>query len=201
MLTWYLGDVVVLMESLQGLIGSAPHYFKLSDAQGSLVSIDDVIGENGLLVAFICNHCPYVVAKIERLVETMNKLARLKIGSVAIMSNDFSRYPDDSPERMVAFKEKYRLPCPYLVDLSQDVAKVYGVQCTPEFYLYTKDQQGSAGLSYRGRLDSGGKDNNSDDVPELYNAALASVQGRAVEMKQYPSIGCSIKWKGSGGDV
>lgn len=182
---------MALVESLPAVLGSTPPYFELEDCCGSMVSIQDIECVRGLLVTFICNHCPYVIAKIERIVETMESLRRIGFGSVAIMPNDFTKFPDDSPENMKKFKEKYKLPCRYLVDKTQEVAEAYSVQCTPEFYLYKRSERtGFLNLAYHGRLDSGGKENNPDDVPELYNAATsADVTGI-----QHPSIGCSVKW-------
>ena len=166
--------------------------FTLNDPDGVAVSFDDVMGEQGLLVAFICNHCPYVQAIIDRLVADAKVLQAEGFGVVAIMSNDYRKVPADSPEAMKTFAQQHRMTFPYLVDETQAVAKAYGAVCTPDFFGL--NAQGE--LQYRGRLDSAGmnQDAVSTRTPELLNAMrLMHSTGKGPE-EQLPSMGCSIKW-------
>ncbi len=166
--------------------------FTLQNIDGNSVTLDECKGEYGTVVMFICNHCPYVKAIIKRLVETCRQLQKEGIGCVAIMSNDTENYPEDSFENMKLFAADNKFTFPYLIDETQDVAKNYGAVCTPDFFGF--DSNGD--LQYRGRLDSAGSgDSNDDTVPELLNAMLALKAGKPPVSHQYPSIGCSIKWK------
>lgn len=155
-------------------------------------TLESCRGPRGLLVMFICNHCPYVKAIRERLVCDTRELRALGVNSVAIMSNDPSLYEEDSFENMQVVAREFNFPFPYLLDETQAVAKAYGAVCTPDFFGYNSDLE----LQYRGRLDAGGKDATAADSPrELFNAmsrVAATGQGPA---RQVPSIGCSIKWR------
>ena len=185
---------MVLMNSDSIDLGSLLMDFSLPDVDGSVYSAQDFLDSKGLLVSFICNHCPYVQAKISRLVDTIDDLKKVSVSSVCIMPNDTVAYPDDSLENMKIFKATHNLRCPYLLDESQEVARSFGAQCTPEFFLYMRDS-GAMSLKYHGRLDSGGKSNNPDDKRELYLAALEALDSGVVSYEQHPSIGCSIKWR------
>ena len=149
-------------------------------------------GENGLLVMFICNHCPYVKAIRERMVRDTRELMGLGINSVAIMSNDPQEYEEDSFENMKIISQQYDFPFPYLIDETQQVARAYGAVCTPDFFGYNKDLK----LQYRGRLDASRKETAKGDVRrDLFEAMkLVAETGRGPE-DQIPSMGCSIKWK------
>ena len=150
-------------------------------------------GPNGLLVMFICNHCPYVKAVRERLVRDCAELAGHGIGSVAIMSNDPAEYPEDSFENMRKIAAQFRYPFPYVLDESQDVAKVYGAVCTPDFFGYNSGLR----LQYRGRLDASGRAAVSNARRELFEAMVQIARTGRGPSDQAPSIGCSIKWKRS----
>ena len=172
--------------------GAPAHPFTLPDPSGREWSLEDVRGPRGLLVMFICNHCPYVKAIREKLVRDCRDLQDLGVGCVGIMSNDANEYPEDAPEKMQKVAETYGFPFPYLIDESQAVARAYGAVCTPDFFGYNADLE----LQYRGRLDAAGADAGAGDQPrELFEAMRQVAEtGRGPE-KQVPSMGCSIKWK------
>ncbi|WP_085901543.1 thioredoxin family protein [Kiloniella majae] len=169
---------------------SAPD-FKLPDLDGQLISLDDVRGENGTLVAFICNHCPYVKAIIGDLVADANKLQDEGIGVAMIMSNDYQNYPDDSPENMKRFARDNDFSFPYLLDESQNVARAYDAVCTPDFFGFdSKD-----GLQYRGRLNASTAQIVPNARPELLEAMLGVAEHGQGPAEQIASMGCSIKWR------
>ena len=148
-------------------------------------------GPNGLLVMFICNHCPYVKAVIDRLVRDTNELKEFGVNSVAIMSNDPADYPEDSFENMKAVALDNHFGFPYLIDETQEVAEKYGAVCTPDFFGYNGDLQ----LQYRGRLDASGVKPASPDVRrELFEGMKRVAQTGRGPAEQIPSMGCSIKW-------
>jgi len=153
--------------------------------------LEDVKGENGTLVMFICNHCPYVKAVIEDIVQDCNDLKKEGIKSVAIMSNDVTNYPEDSFDNMIKFSEKHKFVFPYLFDDKQDVAKSYGAVCTPDFFGYNKNLE----LQYRGRIR---ELKNLKPVriseSDLLNAMKTIAKTGQGPKKQIPSMGCSIKW-------
>lgn len=155
----------------------------------------DCLKKNGLLVMFICNHCPYVKAILERLVETAKALEKLEIGCVAICSNDPTDYPEDSFENMQRIANENQFPFPYLVDTTQTVAKSYGAVCTPDFFGYNSNLE----LQYRGRLDESGKKPAAKDAkPELLEAMKLIASTGKGPKDQIPSQGCSIKWRENG---
>jgi len=166
--------------------------FSLPDTEGRIRTLADCKGEKGLLVMFICNHCPYVKAVIERIVRDARELREHGIECVAVMSNDPTDYPEDSPENMRRIAKEYDFPFPYLLDESQEVAKAYGAVCTPDFFGYNAD----LGLQYRGRLDESRKESAPEGVRRDLFEAMKQVAatGRGPE-EQIPSMGCSIKWK------
>jgi peroxiredoxin len=167
--------------------------FALPDPTGRAWSLKELRGKNGLLVAFICNHCPYVKSMIDRFVADAKVLQNAGIGVVAIMSNDIAAYPADAPEHMVTFARDHGFPFPYLVDETQAVAESFEAICTPDFFGFDRYLT----LKYRGRLDAGRKDPPPADSPrELLDAMLAIAQNPHEEPgPQHPSMGCSIKWK------
>ncbi len=166
--------------------------FELKNIDGKIYSLDECLGTNGTVIMFICNHCPYVIAIIDRIVKTCIELEDQGIGSVAIMSNDTNNYPDDSFENMKVFAKKYGLPFPYLIDETQEIAKVYEAICTPDFFGFDRNRI----LQYRGRLDSSNnKPSDDNTVPELLNAMIEIKNNETVTYPQSPSMGCSIKWK------
>ena len=168
--------------------------FSLPGTDGRNWTLQQCVGENGLLVMFICNHCPFVKAVLDRLVRDTRELKKHGINSVAIMSNDPSEYPEDSFENMQRIATAHDFPFPYLLDESQQVAKAYGAVCTPDFFGYNKQ----LGLQYRGRLDASGKEPAPADAPrDLFDAMVQVAQTGHGPKQQTPSIGCSIKWKSS----
>lgn len=171
--------------------GSTAPDFSLPATDGRTYALADLRGPNGTLVAFICNHCPYVRAIRERLVRDANELRVLGVGVAAISSNDALAYPDDSFDNMRRITGEWRLPFPYLYDESQQVARAYGAVCTPDFFGFDRDLR----LRYRGRLDDSGRQTSPNAVRELYEAMREVAAGRAPPTLQNPSIGCSIKWK------
>ncbi len=170
---------------------SAPD-FKLKGIDGKEYTYQDCAGKNGCVVMFICNHCPYVLAIVDRLVKTCKNLQSEGFGCVAIMANDTVNYPDDSYENMKLFAQEHGFTFPYVIDETQKTAKAYGAVCTPDIFGFDKDGL----LQYRGRLDSAGsKPADKTTVPELYNAMMDIKATGTVCSPQSPSMGCSIKWK------
>ncbi len=171
--------------------GEKAHDFRLPSTKNELIKLTDIKGEKGTLIMFICNHCPYVKAVIEDIVEVCKKLNEIGIKSVAIMSNDTINYPEDSFENMVKFAKKNNFIFPYLIDKDQTIAKTYGAVCTPDFFGYNKDLE----LQYRGRIREL-KDlkpvKNSES--ELLNAMTLIAKSGNGPKNQIPSMGCNIKW-------
>lgn len=165
--------------------------FSLPGVDGKIWTLADCAGEKGLLVMFICNHCPYVQSIRERIVRDARELKALGVNAVAIMSNDPTDYEEDSFENMQAVAREFDFPFPYLLDETQEIAKRYGAVCTPDFFGYNADLQ----LQYRGRLDESRKELVADARRDLFEAMKQVAEtGRGPE-SQIPSMGCSIKWK------
>lgn len=170
--------------------------FALPGIDGRIWTLEQCRGEQGVLVMFICNHCPYVKAVRERLVRDTRELLDYGIKSVAIMSNDPADYPEDCFDNMRAVASEFAFPFPYLFDESQAVAKAYGAVCTPDFFGYNAQLE----LQYRGRLDASRKDAAPPDARrELFEAMQQVARTGQGPREQIPSIGCSIKWRGEGG--
>ncbi|WPX98101.1 thioredoxin family protein [Candidatus Fokinia crypta] len=167
--------------------------FVLPSTDGKIYELDDIALRKGFVIAFICNHCPYVKSIIEKLVTLSKDLADIDIGFVGINSNDETEYPEDSFEMMKKFVEEHSINFPYLHDQSQEVAKKYGAVCTPDFFGYNSDKM----LVYKGRLDASQKNNIHDAERELFNAMWEVAQSGNFTGTQNASIGCSIKWKKS----
>lgn len=166
--------------------------FALPGVDGKTWALRDCMGENGLLVMFICNHCPYVKAVRERLIRDVRELAGMGVGSVAIMSNDPSVYPEDSFDNMRREAAEWHYPFPYLYDESQDVARAYDAVCTPDFFGFNKDYE----LQYRGRLDASGREPAPPGARrELVEAMRQVVETGKGPAEQVASMGCSIKWR------
>lgn len=165
--------------------------FSLPDVDGKIWTLEQCRGENGLIVMFICNHCPYVKAILERLIRDTKELKTLGINSVAIMSNDPAQYVEDSPENMRKIAQESGFSFPYLLDSSQDVAKQYGAVCTPDFFGYNAELK----LQYRGRLDASRKETAALNVKrDLFDSMKQVAQTGKGPEEQIPSMGCSIKW-------
>jgi peroxiredoxin len=165
--------------------------FDLADPEGRRFSLANVRGANGTLVMFICNHCPYVRAVADRLAGDARELQRLGIGVIAIMSNDYRRYPEDAPKKMVAFARQHGFTFPYVVDETQDVARAYGAVCTPDFFGFNATLE----LQYRGRLDESGMQFKPDARRELLEAMIRVAETGEGPRDQIASMGCSIKWR------
>ncbi|HWL58581.1 MAG TPA: thioredoxin family protein [Paracoccus sp. (in: a-proteobacteria)] len=166
--------------------------FTLPDPDGRLHTLAGIAGPKGTLVMFICNHCPYVQAVIDRIQRDAAALQALGIGVVAISSNDVGAYPQDGPEEMREMARKHGFSFPYLYDETQAVARAYDAQCTPDFFGYNAALE----LQYRGRLDSSGRTPGDPEARrELFEAmALVAETGHGPR-EQVPSMGCSIKWR------
>ncbi|WP_411958162.1 thioredoxin family protein [Paracoccus homiensis] len=172
--------------------GAPWHDFSLPGTDGRMHDLQDIKGPNGTLVMFICNHCPYVQAVMDRIVRDARDLQAKGVGVVAISANDVQDYPQDGPEQMAAEAARHGFTFPYLYDESQSLARAYGAECTPDFFGYNADGE----LQYRGRLDASRRTAGPVDARrDLYEAMVQIAEtGRGPE-DQVPSMGCSIKWK------
>lgn len=185
---------MALTEStMQMALGTEAPDFALTDVvTGETTRVDDVRGEKGLLVMFICTHCPYVKHVEKALAKLGKDYVSEPVGMVAISSNDAESYPEDSPAGLKEQAERLHFPFPYLYDETQDVAKAYHAACTPDFFLF----DGEMKLVYRGQFDGSRPGN---DVPvtgqDLRAAIDALLAGKPIPAEQKPSIGCNIKWK------
>jgi len=182
---------MVRMETPVCDFGTPAVNFALPGVDGKVWTLEQCKGEKGLLIMFICNHCPYVKAIRERIVRDTDELKKLGINSVAIMSNDPAQNEEDSFENMKIASEQFNFSFPYLLDETQGVAKAYGAVCTPDFFGYNANLE----LQYRGRLDESRKETASPDVRRDLFEAMSEVarSGKGPEI-QIPSMGCSIKW-------
>ena len=166
--------------------------FRLKSTDNKILSLNELKGEKGTLIMFICNHCPYVKAVIKDIVEDCAKLKSYGINSVAISSNDQIKYPEDSFDNMVLFSKEHNFGFPYLIDETQNVAKKYDAACTPDFYLYDNELK----LVYRGQLDDSRPGNGIEcDGKDLSYAIKCLIKNIQNDSIQKPSIGCNIKWK------
>jgi peroxiredoxin len=185
------GACIMAATPPSSVLGTAAPAFRLPATDGQTYALDNIAGPNGTVIAFICNHCPYVKAVIDRLVADAKMLMPEGIGFAAICANDAKAYPEDSFDNMQRFAKAHGFPFPYLHDEDQSVARAYGAVCTPDFFGYDKERK----LRYRGRLDEG----RTAPIPstarrELVEAMRAIASGGA-PAEQVPSVGCSIKWK------
>ncbi len=166
--------------------------FALPGTDGRRYRLDDIAGPKGTLIMFICNHCPYVLAVLDRIVRDAANLQALGIGVAAISANDADAYPQDGFDRMRDMARARAFPFPYLYDESQGVARAYGAACTPDFFGFDAD----GGLQYRGRLDGSRKQAGPPDMRrDLYEAMRQVAENGHGPAEQIPSMGCSIKWK------
>ena len=164
--------------------------FKLKGVDEQFYDLKSLKGPNGLLIMFICNHCPYVKSIISRIIRDTKELKHLGVNSVGIMSNDPNEYEEDSFENMKKIALDHDFPFPYLIDDTQEVARAYGAVCTPDFFGYNR----KLGLQYRGRLDESRKESVDGARRELFEAMKEiSMTGKGPK-NQIPSMGCSIKW-------
>ena len=171
--------------------GKKADFFELKSIENKLISLSDIKGKNGTLIMFICNHCPYVKAVIDDIVDDCKNLEKEEIKSVAIMSNDQKNYPEDSFEKMISFSKKYKFNFSYLVDETQKVAKTYDAVCTPDFFGYNANLE----LQYRGRIrelkDLKPVKSGESDLLKAMKLIAKTEKGPE---NQIPSMGCSIKW-------
>jgi peroxiredoxin len=165
--------------------------FHLADTRGKVWTRDALRGSKGLLVMFICNHCGYVQAVIEKIVRDGKALREMGFGVAAICSNDAAAQPEDSYEKMGAFARQHHFPFPYLHDVNQTAARAYGAACTPDFFGFNAE----LGLQYRGRLDDSGASPHPGARRELFDAMKEIAATGQGPREQMPSIGCSIKGK------
>lgn len=171
--------------------GSKAPDFKLPGVDGKTYSLADVRGRNGTVVAFICNHCPYVRAIIGRMVGEAEAWRALGIGTIAIMPNDTESYREDSFDNMKAFAARHSFGFPYVIDKTQEVAKAYGAQCTPDFFGFNAQDE----LQYRGRLDASRTTLVPNARRELFEAMRHVAESGHGPAEQISSMGCSIKWR------
>ena len=182
---------MALVESSDIPLGSNMPPFSLPDPEGRVFNSWDCFGEQGLLVVFTCNHCPYAVAQWGRLIRLAQRARHLGVNTVAINPNIHPDYPQDAPEGMRELVGKLRIDFPYLVDGMQKVARAFGAQCTPDPYLFNRDAE----LVYHGRIDDNWQDEDAVTRHELWDAIEALAAGEALEAQQNPAMGCSIKWR------
>ena len=183
---------MALLQTPDFEFGTPAPDFDLATPTGVRHTRDELMGQAGLVVVFMCNHCPYVVGVIDRLVFDIKVLQAEGFGVACIMSNDYNAYPADAPDRMEDFADHHGMSAPYLVDEDQSVGRAFGAVCTPDFFGY--DRKG--GLQYRGRLDSAGaRGDASGRVPELVEAMRLVKETGHGPKDQTPSMGCSIKWR------
>lgn len=172
--------------------GENAYDFSLKGVDGGSWSLNDCRGEKGLLLMFLCNHCPYVQAILDKLVVETDVLAKKGIGCVAINPNDYISFPDDSYENMIKVAKKLGFGFPYLIDETQEIAKKYNSICTPDFFGYNKSLE----LQYRGRFDDRGiKKISGCNSSDLFKAMIQIARTGEGPKEQNPSIGCSIKWR------
>ncbi|NNK96007.1 MAG: thioredoxin family protein [Desulfobacterales bacterium] len=182
---------MVLTPSTMEELGSIAPDIDLTAPDGKRYLLAEQHIDNGLLVIFMCNHCPYVLHIIARLADKIRRYQEQGIAVVAINSNDASAYPDDSPEKMAHLAKEFNFSFPYLVDEKQELAKAYRAACTPDFFLYDADKK----LVYRGQYDRARPGNNEPITGEDLSAAIDQlVAGKAISLEQSPSMGCNIKW-------
>jgi len=170
----------------------APYFNLFNPASGAYMSLENLRGEKATLIAFICNHCPYVIHIGNKFAEISDKYMNLGVSFIGINSNDVIKYPEDSPENMVLTANKFRFNFPYLFDDTQEIAKSYAAACTPDLFLFDDKLE----LVYRGQFDNSRPKNGVPVTGEdLCNAIDSVLAGKPVTDKQIPSIGCNIKWK------
>jgi peroxiredoxin len=173
-------------------LGTDAPQFDLPNGKGEQFNLDQLVKNNGLLVVFMSNHCPYVIHLAEGLAKMSRDIADFDVGMVGISANDIDAYPDDSPAKMVIEAQQRGYQFPYLYDQSQQVAKAYDAACTPDFYLF----DGNKKLVYRGQFDDSRPGNNiAVSGNHIYSALQALKNKTPIDEAQEPSVGCNIKWR------
>ncbi|MEO6613789.1 MAG: thioredoxin family protein [Chitinophagaceae bacterium] len=181
-----------VISSMLALGTKAPDFTLPDTVSGKNKSLNDIKGEAGTVILFICNHCPFVLHVNDELVKLANDYRDKGIGFISISSNDVVTHPGDAPEKMKETALKLNYPFPYCYDETQEVARAYAAACTPDFFIYDKELK----LAYRGQLDDSRPGNGIPVTGKDIRAALdCLLAGRRVPAEQRPSIGCNIKWK------
>jgi peroxiredoxin len=179
------------LETPEVEIGFPAPSFRLKGIDGKFYSPEEAKGPNGLVVMFICNHCPFVRAIADKLTRDFTALGEIGVNGLAVMSNDTDNYPEDSFENMKLFAKEHAFPFPYVIDETQATAKAYGAVCTPDFFGFDKNLK----LAYRGRLDESGMNKTSGGSRDLFEAMKQLAETGKISLPQKHSIGCSIKWR------
>lgn len=182
---------MALLESEMVPLGTPAHDFSLLSTDGKSYSLESFNDKNVLVIIFMCNHCPYVKAVLDRLIELQKDYDDKNVQLVGINPNDEENYPEDSFENMKKAVIEKGIPFPYLQDTTQETAKQYNAVCTPDIYVYGKERK----LLYRGRIDDNWQDESSVTKKDLRHAIDAILEDSPVSEDQHPSMGCSIKWK------
>lgn len=182
---------MALLHSTMVPLGTPAHDFQLPGTDGKTYSLKSFEDKDVLVVIFMCNHCPYVKAVLERLIDLQNRFANQGVQLAGINPNDPVKYPDDSMESMQKLVDEKNVPFPYLQDETQQVARTYDAVCTPDIYVYGTDRT----LLYRGRIDDNWEHPEQISQRDLEDALNAILKGRAANPEQISSMGCSIKWK------
>lgn len=184
---------MVLISSKMNQLGKkAPSFSLINPVTNQMQSLDELKSETATVIMVICNHCPYVIHLREGLIDLAIDYSSQGISFIAINANDAARYPDDSPEQMKVISQKFAYPFPYLFDETQEVAKAYGAECTPDFFVYDKNLT----CVYNGQLDDSRPNNDLPVTGEsIRNVLDQIISNEDITVEQKPSIGCSIKWK------
>ena len=184
---------MALLHSTTGQLGTLAHDFELPGVDGRTYTLSSFANRRSLVIIFMCNHCPYVKAVLQRLIDLQNAFSGRGVQLIGINSNDATRYPDDSFDNMKTVAQERGISFPYLFDKTQETAKVYGAVCTPDLYVYGEERK----LLYRGRIDDNWEHPEQVTRQDLKSALEDILAGRPVPNEQVPSMGCSIKWKTS----
>ena len=182
---------MALLESTMPPLGTPIHDFSLEGVDSKTHSLRNYSEKEIIVIIFMCNHCPYVKAVLQRIIELQNEFIDRGVQFIGINPNDATRYPDDSLENMKVIAKENNFSFPYLIDPSQEVAKSYDAVCTPDLYVYGKNRK----LVYRGRIDDNWEDSEKVTQQDLKLALKNILSGEVITNKQIPSMGCSIKWK------
>jgi len=182
---------MVLIESTMPPLGTPAHEFLLDGVDDKAYSLHSYSEKEIIVILFMCNHCPYVKAVLKRIIDLQNEFIDRGVQFIGINPNDAIRYPDDSLENMKIIAKENNFSFPYLVDPSQETAKLYDAVCTPDLYVYGKDRK----LAYRGRIDDNWENPKKVTRHDLRLALESILTGQLVANEQIPSMGCSIKWK------
>ena len=182
---------MALLESIVVPLGFKMPAFELKDPQGRLFKSSDLVGPQGSLVVFTCNHCPYALAVWPRLIRLAKHAKALGVNTVAINPNIHPDYPDDAPDKMLIKIQEWAIDFPYLVDETQNVTQTFKAQCTPDIYLFNPQRE----LVYHGRIDDNWQDEKKVTRQELKEAIDCCTAGKPIPSPQRPSMGCSIKWR------